>query len=337
MAVPPGGAHRPSACTHRCSVVPSLQCNTYADFLHEKTMLQWYALERGHSVIYGARFHCECAVIELVWAFIANALRTDMDGTPATLVSALVNELAFECKPDVVGRLFYRPALYVFLYSLGVCCDSRLAAGLAASDVFELMRAFTGSGNKSGTTAAHATASAAGTEASAAGFNTEAYDEADPVALGDDFVGARPLIAAPAPAAAPAAATAAAAPVAGGFPSTPLPEEVPGNLWELMSCIMDPERRAEVPDKRRKTGTAFAEFSEVVKRAWNARSSSREVLRLLENKTRAEMTPPFAVRHSVVLFLGVPSGLPCIQRPGDAVAVAGAAGGAAGGGAARSN
>jgi hypothetical protein len=85
------------------------QCNTYADFKFEKTMLQWIAFSKGHSVVYGVRFHCECAPVEALWAYIVHLLRQKLDGTPATLLALLAEFLAWAVKPDVSARLFNRP------------------------------------------------------------------------------------------------------------------------------------------------------------------------------------------------------------------------------------
>jgi hypothetical protein len=68
---------------------------TYKDFASEKTMLQWYAIERGHTVIYGVRFHSECATIESMWAYIVAELRKQIDGRSATLLAFLLAYLAY--------------------------------------------------------------------------------------------------------------------------------------------------------------------------------------------------------------------------------------------------
>ena len=96
-----------------------LQCNTYLDFKHEKTMLQWVALghkdlrnrQCPHRVIYGVIFHCVVAVVDAVWAYMVAKHRPTADGKATTLVSdsELVRLLAFDVKPDVVLRLLNRP------------------------------------------------------------------------------------------------------------------------------------------------------------------------------------------------------------------------------------
>ena len=92
-----GGRQRADCSTqdHAHCAAPPSQCNTYADFKYEKTMLQWLAYERGHRVIYGVRFHCECAVVEAMWAYIVSKLRQEVDGKSSTLVVALVEKLAY--------------------------------------------------------------------------------------------------------------------------------------------------------------------------------------------------------------------------------------------------
>jgi hypothetical protein len=294
--------------------------------MYEKTMLQWYALERGHRVIYGTRFHCECAVIESVWAYIVKQLSTIMDGTASTLVHALINQLAFTIKPDVVQRLLNRPTLYTLLYSLGVASDDRIPAGLAAVDVFEIMRAFSGYGNKHPTTAAHAKASSAGAAADAFGDEPALPDdleESDPLIEGERFAGPRPRIAAPPAPAAVAVVGQAAGPgvaaqaalllvpspsAAAGAQAAPFlpslaPSEVHEALWELLSCVMDPARRVYM-DKRRLKPAIFAAFCAAVQRAWDSCPSSRAALGILEGKTLGDMTPLYALRHAAVLCVG---------------------------------
>ena len=72
-------------------------------------MLQWLAYNRGHTIIYGVRFHYECAPVEALWAYIVYLLRSLLDGTPGTLLALLSQYLAWAVKPDVSARLFNRP------------------------------------------------------------------------------------------------------------------------------------------------------------------------------------------------------------------------------------
>lgn len=328
--------HHTCRCGHgaparACSVsidLPALQVKTYKNFKHEKTMLQWLALEHGHRVIYGVRFHCECAVVEAMWAYLVSEIREELDGTAATLFAALVNQLAFAVKPEIAGRLFNRPTEAWLLYSLGVCLQAskgslppgtaEIFIGLLAVDVLAIQRAFSGYGNKKAMGSSHARASLAGARADAM-VNEDDDDDVDPLIAGDVHAAAPPRAVAvaaagppPAPggAAAGAAAASAAGPplaplVAAGAPfvSAPLPPEVPDNLWELLSCVKEPARRALL-DKRRAKPAVYGFFVDAVQRAWNS-EAGRGALRFLADKTRREMTPVFALRHACVLAMRV--------------------------------
>ena len=355
---------------------PPLQCNTYADFKYEKTMLQWLAYERGHRVIYGVRFHCECAPVEAMWSYIVSKLRQQVDGKSSTLVVALVEKLAYGIKPDVAARLFFRPTTYQMLYSLAVVSNDELTAGLMAMDVFALMRAFSGYGNKHVTTVAHAKArvgaeghggdvadseadSSGGEEGVSAKPAHRDVDDEDPLAVGDLYAPAPPrgqghgggrgsasspsdsgpesaggattlgrggrrrvrrlpggALAAPAEAASASAVAAQAHPVAvpdSALAKCPVPDEVPRNLWELLSCVMHVGRRRKT-DVRRANPTHYGAFVAAAQRAWDSRVG-RAVLELLAGKVVSDMTPAFALQHSVVLSLEVACTLPYHEEP----------------------
>ena len=104
-------------------------------------MLQWLAWEHGHRIIYGVRFHCECAPIESMWAYIVAQLRDRLDRSPGTLLALLTEFLAYAVKPDVAARLFNRPTECWMLYTLHVVSNDGLVAGLSAPDVFAIQRA----------------------------------------------------------------------------------------------------------------------------------------------------------------------------------------------------
>ena len=322
-------------CPLVCAVLPALasakvpttpcciavQAKTYKNFKHEKTMLQWLALEHGHTVIYGVRFHCECAVVEAMWAYIVSEIRDMVDGTASTLFSTLVNLIAFTIKPDIAGRLFNRPTEAWMLYTLGVCLTgatlppgtAEISAGLSAADTLAIQRAYSGYGNaKAGSGSAHPRASLAGARADAHIEEEEFFDEADPLEVGDSRAAAPPraaVLPAPVPVgAAPggAAAGAAAAPVlAPAAPHAPslVPPEVPDNLWELLSCVKEPARR-RLLDYRRTKPEIYDAFVAAVQRGWDS-VSGRGALRFLADKTRLEMTPEFALRRTCVLALRV--------------------------------
>ena len=228
-----------------------VQCNTYADFKFEKTALQWLAISRGHRVIYGVRFHSECAPVESMWAYIVSVLRPMLDGKASTLVTNLVSCLAHTIKPDVAGRLFNRPTECWQLYTLTVGANLSLAAGLSAESVFALQRAYSGYGNTKASTSGHARSSVMGTLADALGDALgDAEDESD-AAAGDEL--RETGTAAPFRAVPTGAGTNRVAAAAGGagpgvpFVSSPVPEEVPPNLWELLSCVKESIRRAVSP------------------------------------------------------------------------------------------
>lgn len=303
------------------------QCNTYADFKFEKTMLQWIAFSKGHSVVYGVRFHCECAPVEALWAYIVHLLRQKLDGTPATLLALLAEFLAWAVKPDVSARLFNRPTECTLLYTLGVVSPgSVLEAGLSAPQVVDLQRAFSGYSNRPRREigAAHPRASVAGCNADA---SLEAVDlDANLCALEEDEGGEfdeggaaappRAVEAPPPRAAAPggvAGGAAAAAALAGPLLHSPVPGEVPHNLWELLSCIKEQARR-DITDRRKKVPAIWAAFLVVVQRVWNT-ESGRAVLHVLKTKNPADITPAFALENSIVLYLGVRAGLPCEAGP----------------------
>ena len=305
------------------------QVKTYKNFKYEKTMLQWLALEHGHRVVYGVRFHCECAVIEAMWAYLVGEIRDSLDGTPATLFLQIISKLAYEIKPDMSGRLFNRPTEAWMLYTLGVCLQAasgsvpagakEIFAGLLAADVLAIQRAFSGYGNKKAQGSAHARASLAGARADV-DMDVDSFsdDEADPLAVGDTHAAAPPraaVIAAPAVPVAGAAPGGGAAHVAAAAPSvaqpavaplvpSKVPEEVPANLWELLSCVKEPARRAAGLDKRRLKPATYAAFVGAVQRGWNTKSG-RDALGFLEDKKLQQMTPVFALAHCCVLAMRV--------------------------------
>lgn len=303
-------------------------------------MLQWHALEHGHRVIYGVRFHCECAVVEAMWAYLVSEIREMLDGTAATLFAALVNELAFDVKPEIAGRLFNRPTEVWLLYSLGVCLQAakgslppgtgEIFVGLSAVDVLAIQRAYSGYGNKKAGGASHARASLAGARADAQ-LELDDDDDIDPLIVGDAHAAAPPRAVAaagaqqaPGGAAAGLGAAAAAAPAVAAagapFASAPVPPEVPVNLWELLSCVKEPARRALL-DKRRAKAAVFAVFAGAVQRAWNS-EAGRGALRFLADKTVQEMTPAFALRHACVLAMRVHVRWPEEQGGGGGAAAA---------------
>ena len=310
------------------------QCNTYADFKFEKTMLQWIAFNKGHSIVYGVRFHCECAPVEALWAYIVYLLRQKLDGTPAMLLALLAEFLAWAVKPDVSARLFNRPTECTLpvLYTLGVVTlNSKLEAGLSAPQVVDLQRAFSGYSNRprSEIGAAHPRASLAGCDADASlslepepldvNVNLFALEEDEGGEFGEDGVAAPPraVVAPPPRAAAPGGAAsggaAAAAAAAGPLLNSPVPEDVPENLWELLSCIKEQARR-DITDKRKKVPAIWAAFVVAVQRVWNT-ESGRAVLEVLVEQTPGTITPAFALENSIVLYLGVRAGLPCEAHP----------------------
>jgi hypothetical protein len=346
-------------------------------------MLQWLAYEHGHRVIYGVRFHCECAAVEAMWSYIVSKLRPQVDGKSSTLVVALVEKLAYGIKPDVAARLFFRPTTYQMLYSLAVVSNDGLTAGLLAVDVFALMRAFSGYGNKFATTVAHAKAclgrdghggDISPSEADDSGGEDRApskpahrdSDDEDPLAVGDlhalapprghgggrgpgsagasslsdsgpepasasdsalgrgsrrrvhRLPGSAPVAHAGAAGASAASARAAAAAQPVAVPDSapakaPVPDDVPRNLWALLSCVMHAGRRRKT-DVRRQSPKHYAAFVAAAQRAWNSRTG-RGVLGLLEGKDEADMTPAFALQHSVVLSLEVACPMPYHECP----------------------
>ena len=102
--------------------------------------------------------------------------------------------------------------------------------------------------------------------------------------------------------------------------SAPLPPEVPDNLWELLSCVKEPARRALL-DKRRAKPAVYGFFVDAVQRAWNS-EAGRGALRFLADKTRQEMTPAFALRHACVLAMRVRVRWPEEQGGGGGAAAA---------------
>lgn len=283
-------------------------------------MLQWVAWERGHSINYGVRFHCECAPVEALWAFIVHLLRNRLDGTPKMLLALLIEFLAFTVKPDVCPRLFNRPTECWQLYTLAVVSNDSLEVGLSAPDVIALQSAFSGYSNRAADGAAHARASAAGADADAS-FVADPFDgrtleeENEGGELAEDIGLAPPLATGGAPAAKVVAAAAAAGVGSAGVaaPVPDLPDEVPSNLWELLSCVKEAARRA-ITDRRRKVPRIYEGFVAAVQRTWNS-DTGRAVLRVLESKTLLAMTVEFAMKHSIVLYLGVRSALPFDERP----------------------
>ena len=260
-------------------------------------------------------------------------LRQKLDGTPATLLALLAEFLAWAVKPDVSARLFNRPTECTLLYTLGVVTlNSKLEAGLSAPQVVDLQRAFSGYSNRprSEIGAAHPRASLAGCDADASlslepepldvNVNLFALEEDEGGEFGEDGVAAPPraVVAPPPRAAAPggaasggAAAVAAAA--AGPLLHSPVPEDVPENLWELLSCIKEQARR-DITDKRKTVPAIWAAFVGAVQRVWNT-DSGRAVLEVLVSETPGTITPAFALEHSIVLYLGVRAGLPCEAHP----------------------
>ena len=270
-----------------------------------------------------------------MWAYIVSVLRRILDGKAATLVTNLVSCLAHTIKPDVAGRLFNRPTECWQLYTLAVCTDLSLTAGLSAESVFALQRAYSGFGNTKASTSGHARSSVMGTLADALGDSDAMGDdeEENDVAAGDELretgtvapFRAVPKAAAQAAAAGGASASAASASGAPFVPAT-VPEDVPSNLWELLSCVKEPRRRA-FTDKRRAKAVVYDAFVAVVQRVWDS-ADGRAVLRVLEDKTLLSITPAFAMRVSVLLSLRV-----CMQCSALAAAApaAGGASAAAGG------
>jgi hypothetical protein len=285
-------------------------------------MLQWLAFHAGHSVIYGVRFHCECAPVEALWAYIVHMLRQLLDGTPGTLLALLGTFLAWAVKPDVSARLFNRPTECWLLYTLAVVSSgSTLEAGLSAPDVVDLQRAFSGYSNRprGEVGVSHNRASAAGCDADA---NLYTLEEGEGGELDEGGAAAPPRTVVVQPQAAPGggAAAAAAAPAAGAAAAalpTALPEEVPFNLWELLSCIKEKARRS-ITDRRKEVPAIWAAFVATVQRVWDS-PTGNAVLRVLVGKTPADMTPAFALANSIVLYLGVRAGLPCEERPAEAL------------------
>jgi hypothetical protein len=185
---------------------------------------------------------------------------------------------------------------------------------LLAVDVLAIQRAFSGYGNKKAAGSSHARASLAGARADAQ-LNEDDDDDVDPLTVGDAHTAAPPrAVAVAAAGPQPAPVGAAVAPVlaepqlavaAAGAPfaSAPVPPEVPENLWELLSCVKEPARRALL-DKRRAKPAVYDLFVDAVQRAWNS-EAGRGALRFLADKTRQEMTPAFALRHACVLAMRV--------------------------------
>jgi hypothetical protein len=291
--------------------------------MHEKTMLQWYAWERGHRIIYGVRFHCECAPIEAMWAYASHLLRQRLNGTPAVLIELLTSLFAYDIKPDVAARLFNRPTECWMLYTLFVCMpDKELKAGLSATDVFAIQRAYSGFGNTTASGSAHARSSVAGALADAEG-DVDDLREIGEMAPPRGVQVAAPLpmdpLAAGAVPTASASVSAASTVEVTSFNASTVPPQIPDNLWELLSCVKEPARRA-ITDKRRKVPKIYRAFVDAVQNAWDT-PSGRAVLQLLEISTLADMTPKYALEHSVVMCLGVLATLPCHPNPNPSVAL----------------
>ena len=95
--------------------------------------------------------------------------------------------------------------------------------------------------------------------------------------------------------------------------SDTVPEEVPDNLWELLSCVKEKQRRT-ITDRRKTQSATYAGFVAEVQRAWNSQTG-RAVLKVLEGRTLASITPEFALECSVILSLRVPSTLKFMSKP----------------------
>ena len=290
-------------------------------------MLEWLAYKFGHGVMYGVRFHCECAPVESLWAYVVYMLRDRLDGTPGTLLALLAEYFAWAVKPDVSARLFNRPTECWLLYTLAVVSKPSLEAGLSAPDVVDLQRAFSGYSNRPRAEigSAHPRASAAGCDSDAVllPFNLNTLeeeggelDEVVTLAPPRSFVTQAPLVAA-------GGAAAGAPPALGTFVHAEVPEGVPFNLWELLSCIKEKARR-DITDKRQKDPKIWSVFVAAVQRVWNT-PTGRDVLSVLDEKTLADITVEFALKHSIVLYVGVRANLSCEPCPpdGDGGAAAG--------------
>ena len=102
------------------------------------------------------------------------------------------------------------------------------------------------------------------------------------------------------------------------FIASTVPSNIPENLWELVSCVKEPSRRA-MTDKRRQVPEFYQAFVDAVQCAWNT-PPGRAVLQPLEICTLLDMTPQYALEHSIVMCLGVPATLPYHPDPSTVVA-----------------